>query len=293
MPRKPPFKTQAERYLTSLRRRNLAEGTINQYTYVLRKGYSILKDANLRTNPKRISEKEVSHLLKTWRPTPIRMFNTFLIWNDNHIMKDMNIRIPKTEPRRTWLTEEEAQLLVASCQTELERLIVHLELELGFRRIEVQRAKIDHFKGNQILVHGKGQAGGKFGVIPKHPLTDEILADYLTFRKEQTLYQNSDYLIVHHYRGELRRYRGHSLDVILSRPVQRAGLTATNHTLRRTFGRLIYEETKDLETVRQLLRHESIEMTKIYIGTTFEKMESALVILHQKLKKRTPFNFSQ
>lgn len=282
--RKPLYLKKMELYLERNRTRGLTEGTIMEYFYVLRKAFNLLKGQNLRTNPNLIGETEIAHLRKNWNsPTNLSILKTFLEWNGNRIFKDLDIRIPRPNPKRTWLSEEEAQLIVASCQTPIESVLVHLELLLGFRRIEVARAKLYHFKGETVLIHGKGE---KYRTISKHEtLTDEIINFYLQERDEmvRSTLSDSEYLLVHKRFGRLQNYHPVSLDKILKRITNQADLSATHHTLRRSFGRFYYDTTHDIEELSNLLGHESIDMTRKYIGSQLTKQKKGLAQMHQKV----------
>lgn len=57
----------------------------------------------------------------------------------------------------------------------------------------------------------------------------------------------------------------------------------SGHSLRKTYARRLYEETKDLEYVRIALGHNSIEVTKKYLGLEDEVKECAAKIAARKL----------
>lgn len=287
MPRKPPYKKMVEVYLERCRMRNLSEGTIREYFYILRKGFDILRENNLNTNPKKIREREAFCLLNHWNnPTPLIVIKKFLKTQNNNIFDEMEVVFPNPAPRRSWLSEEEAQLLIATCQNPFDRMLVHLELELGFRRIEVARAKVDHFKGNEIVIHGKGRGGGKYRTISKHEgLTDELLNMWYQERDEmlKSNFSRSDYLMIYKYGKNSTNYRPNSLDNKLRKILNTANLTGTHHTLRRTFGRLYYEATGDIVETSNLLGHESVQTTMRYIGVQLMKQKVGLAQLRQKL----------
>ena len=64
----------------------------------------------------------------------------------------------------------------------IEKMIVHCELDLGMRRIELIRLKASDFSSGRInSVHllGKGRYGGKPRDINWHPQTIAVLEEYL------------------------------------------------------------------------------------------------------------------
>ena len=219
--RKPIFKKEMEVYLERCRMRNLSQGTLREYFYILRKGFDVLKENNLNTHPKKIREREAYCLLNHWNnPTPLIVIKKFLKTQNNNIFEEMEVTFPNPPQKRTWLSEEEAQLLIATTQTPFDRMLVHLELELGFRRIEVARAKTSHFKGNEIVIHGKGRGGGKYRTISKHEnLTDELLNQWYQERSEmlKQTYSKSDYLMIYKWGNRSSNYRINSLDLRLKR----------------------------------------------------------------------------
>lgn len=58
----------------------------------------------------------------------------------------------------------------------------------------------------------------------------------------------------------------------------RAGLArhVASHDLRATFATAIYDKTKDMRLVQQLLGHSSVETTQIYVGTQMAHMREAV-----------------
>jgi len=79
-----------------------------------------------------------------------------------------------------WLTDERAAALRLSAQG-IERMVVHLELDLGLRRIEVLRLGLGDIETgrmgeNEIMILGKGE---KWRSINGDPDTAAILADWL------------------------------------------------------------------------------------------------------------------
>ena len=53
------------------------------------------------------------------------------------------------------------------------------------------------------------------------------------------------------------------------------------HTLRKTCGYLIYQETKDIALVQEILGHSTPFITKRYIGLNQEAIDDAFNVLNQ------------
>jgi integrase len=58
------------------------------------------------------------------------------------------------------------------------------------------------------------------------------------------------------------------------------------HTLRKTFGYLLYSETKDAAALQDIFRHSSIGYTKRYIGVTQDSKDKMMNKLSFGIKKR-------
>jgi integrase len=67
----------------------------------------------------------------------------------------------------------------------IERMLVHCELDLGLRRIEVLRLRVSDFRPGRLCtvrVLGKGRHGGKPREVHWHPDTAAELEGYLRLR---------------------------------------------------------------------------------------------------------------
>jgi integrase len=53
----------------------------------------------------------------------------------------------------------------------MERIVVHLGLHIGFRRVEVLRLKVSDIKLGKMKLIGKGRQGGKPRTLTLHPQT--------------------------------------------------------------------------------------------------------------------------
>ena len=80
--------------------------------------------------------------------------------------------------------------------------------------------------------------------------------------------------------------RGHSIDRGIIHIVRdRLGLTFTNHTLRRTFGRTMYHTGAPIESISKILGHEDVVTTLKYLGINLDDMQAAMD-LHGDYQKK-------
>lgn len=276
MPRLLPIKKATKDYLTHCYQRGLTEETIRSYESTIKRVERILLGEGRNTDPKRFGPKELGTLIRAYRgkPDTIRKYKIFLKFNENHIAFP---KTPTPTPRRTWLTTEEAELLRASDMKPIERMIIHLGLDLGFRRIEMARAEVSHFKGRNILVIGKGTFGGKKRYLKLTNLTKWILTDYLAEKPA------GKHLLTH----KKGKYTPNGITWIIWRLSKRLDIPFSSHTLRRTFARSLSEQGARIETIRDILGHSNLDETEKYIGSNIDQMDTALVEYHAKCSQRT------
>lgn len=170
----------------------------------------------------------------------------------------------------------------------IERILVHCELDLGMRRIEVIRLKVQDFKPgrrNIILIHGKGMNGGKWRQINWHPETAIILRAWLEqreaivrkARKKNPNAIDPGNLLIYENNGRIGGYRKTAIDNVLANLGKRLGFHVSNHDLRRTCGRMMFRAEVPIEVIAKILGHSDIRTTLHYLGLDYEDMSSAFL----------------
>jgi integrase/recombinase XerD len=294
---KPILLQRVDEYLAWLESRNRAETTIVDYRYTLEKFYYFLRDSKLETTPDKIGKDEVeafrrkreSEVGQKYYQTQMRQLKGFFRYIKNPAMDDMYLEFSEPpRPNVTWLNEDEIPELINAIETPLEDLLVHLGLELGLRMIEMRRLRLQDFVASKTInVKGKGRNGGKWRTLPYHKETAGILNKWLAERKKivekaQRKYPDMkvpDNLIIYNNRAwKLGTYEKGGLMSVLKRLVRRAGINpqCAFHTLRRTFGRMMYLRGVRIEKIAKLLGHSNTETTLLYIGINLDDMSDAL-----------------
>jgi integrase/recombinase XerC len=151
------------------------------------------------------------------------------------------------------------------------RTILLLFYEAGLRRSELtglNDADID-FNTRQLKVTGKRN---KQRIIPFGDELAQTLAHYMAVRNEQVARIEPDALFLSDKGG---RMTGSQVYVIV-----RKYLTAVTslkkrspHVLRHTFATAMLNNGAGLESIKNLLGHESVSTTEIYAHTTFEQLK--------------------
>lgn len=155
------------------------------------------------------------------------------------------------------------------------------------RRIEVLRAKPQDFKGDRVNIHGKG---GKWRNVPYARETREIIGEWLLereamiqkARKKNPRVKVPDALLIYERNGKLGAYHETGIDRIVANLRKRVEakyarkFDSSNHTFRRTGGRMLWKAGGELEVIRDILGHKTVDMTIRYLGIRYSDMFEAM-----------------
>lgn len=190
---------------------------------------------------------------------------------DVHAQRDPNAYLPIIK----YLTLEQLQNLFNSInyvdvlKNARAKAIIALMAIEGLRTVEVHRLSVEDIsalnKQLVILIRGKGHND------PIYPskFTSDLLRDYLSIRPAPTtaLHELTPVFISDGNRGQHKRLSRRSIrrevDAAL-KLIQAKSPGISCHMLRHTCGTLLYEQTRDIQAVKETLRHRNIEMTSRY-----------------------------
>jgi len=297
------YPTTYESTVTDWRRRmaddHLAPRTISFYVETMHAVAQILKDNNRPVLPREITAKDVEFLLdylaannyaiqtrKGYLATIRKFCDTY--------QNTLTLKKPRfphdNRPRVDWLDSEQAKRLLSCPKSTVQTTVIHLELCLGLRHVEVIRLRADdiNYKDEYITVLGKGPSGGKPRLIPFASDTRAVLEAQERHRRDQIDMALSKYpkttivppnLVLWLRGGKLHSYseEGYGLDKIVTLPLSDVvGFHFSNHTLRRTFGRALYRSGVEVAVIAKILGHESTDVTLRYIGVDLDDMTKAM-----------------
>lgn len=220
----------------------------------------------------------------------IQALRTICSYFGNNAVKHMDLKWPHdTRPSVDWLNLDQALILQNCPKTPNQKLAVHLELCMGLRRIEVARllASDINFDREYIDILGKGSLGGKPRRIPFHPDSYDFFTDYFEVRKQYLknalMYNPSatmpKQMLIWQRRGRVSEYadRKHTgIDKLIYTLHDVVGFEFGNHTLRRTFGRMLYRAGVPLLDISQILGHDDVRTTIDYLGLMMDRMSIAI-----------------
>ena len=140
-----------------------------------------------------------------------------------------------------------------------------------------------------IIKQGKGRGGGKPRMVPISSQFTEILPSFRAYRRGIILeaiarkggaaIEVPDNLYLNIQGKKLCRYSEHGVgfDKAYVLPVrEKMGFDYGNHTLRRTFGRQLWKNGVEIETIAKILGHENTKTTLEYIGANLDDMKFAI-----------------
>jgi integrase len=288
------FEQELNVYLKDLEDMGRAERTIGDYRWTLETIFKALKENGYVTNPSKIGRREAEFIRYEFHAgkspkyvsEQIKILKSFCLHAGNKEMAKIDTsfgNVPPTNVR--WLSHEEA-CAIRDSAIGIERMVVHLELDLGLRRIEVIRLGMSCFQKGSILIHGKGRNGGKWRKINWHPDTASILDEYLREHREREIAKAKrmnpdvrvpDNLLIYESHGNLHYYKKTAIDTMVKRAGSRAGIPeVSNHDLRRTCGRLMYQAEVRIEVIAKIFGHSDTKTTIRYLGLDLDDMGSAL-----------------
>ena len=302
--RQPAFRRKLEEYVKAKEREGLSRRYVQQLRWTNVRNLEILAEGGRETDPMRIGPEDVRYLMGRVPPRDgnyrMQMQHTqylgfFLGWCGNDVVSSMRLRWPEgTRLRTDWLTAEQVELVREAVADDPElAMLLHLEADLGLRRVEVQRLRVRDLAGDVVRVTGKGRAGGKVRDLHKHPDTDAVLRDYLEHRaavvrrarRRDPGVEVPDALMLCWHMGRLSGMRATALDRRKDRMVRLSGVRFGHHTLRRTWGRELWKAGVPVETISEMMGHSETKTTLRYLGINFDDQGEALGLLYARQKQ--------
>ena len=269
--------------------------TENSYRSTLHTVLAKMESYGLTIDPKKISREDFYIFLRNLSDEGLAIstkkgyafaVRSYCRINGNMSIENVKLRWPSDyRPNTDWLFPDEAKKLISAEMDPEIALIIHFELVLGMRRIEVIRTEVGYidFVKKTILVRGKGACDGKLRTLDfcersePNMNTELVLRNYLAYRgkivndavKEVPNQEVPEQLLIYakwgKYLGTYSEF-GTAIDNKLIALRKSLGIRFSNHTLRRTFGRSMYYSGVELPTISAIMGHSSTMMTMRYLG---------------------------
>lgn len=276
--------TTANRYVrTRVERGEIRPTTAKAYRDVLRLFAEVHNGP-----PEKITRRTVERWLATMselppgtRRTRWSVLRGFLAWLrtegilTNDPMRGMVApKVPKAVHRA--LAEDNARALLGACRDPRDEVIIALGLQLGIRRGEIARLEVGSFSPDLMTVKIDGK-GGHARLLPTTSSLRKALRRYTAWAGV-----NAGPLI----RGDKYPQRPVSPDWVgrqVARICYDAGIKnrpgdgVACHAMRHTAATDVYQRTRDVLIVQQMLGHSSLQTTQVYVqGMDLEGMRGAM-----------------
>lgn len=224
----------------------------------------------------------------------LRSFFDYLIFEDYREDNPLDLiespKITRTLP--DVLTNEEVNKLISHIdlshpQGERNRAILETIYGCGLRVSELINLKLSDlfFDEGYIRVLGKGN---KYRFVPIHEVTAKFINFYLEHDRNHIVAhkEDSDTLFLNRRGKKLTRQM---IFIILKKLASKSDLNKNigPHTLRHSFATYLMGKGVDLRAIQQLLGHESITTTEIYVHLDRKHLQKVVENYHPRSNKKT------
>ena len=280
--------------------RGLSANSIENYHYDIVKLISYLEENKIEASPIKISEEKIQEFIYQVSKTMsersqsriisgLRSFFDYLVFED--LRKDNPLELiesPKIGRKLpdTLSTEEIDELIesidLSHPQGERNRCILETLYSCGLRVSELITLKLSdlYFEEGFIRVSGKGN---KQRLVPISPLTMKYINLYQNEIRVHIPIQKGfeDTLFLNRRGKQLTRAM---IFTIVKQTAVKAGIKKkiSPHTFRHSFATHLLENGADLRSIQQMLGHESIITTEIYMHLDRSHLKEVLEKFHPR-----------
>lgn len=282
------FTIDLEDFMTDSEERGLRQQTLKGYRKALKEGYAAILD---RIGLMRFRDidfhvmRRLRKVMTEYKQRTVRQYLTvigrmveFLTGNNPYYRADM---VWPSEPvERTWIFKDEWKTLWESADV-TQRLILALTGGMGLRRFEVAQLNLADIQGNTMAIRGKGCGkDGKEVCKQIPPTVMKCIEDYKEYRAEVlslTEDLSGGNLIIRpnaRQKGTpaTRKY----IEVTLRELTEKVHIHASCHTMRRFYCTSMVDAGLDMDTVRRMMRHNSLDTTlNVYLYADPRKIDIA------------------
>jgi hypothetical protein len=201
------------------------------------------------------------------------MIKGFMKWYGEPL-EDLKIKIPKSLPPYT--DDAKIEKLIRAIESKKthkgtiirDKLLIELALKTGMRRSELANLKVGDIHDDFLVVReGKGR---KDRVIPLSEPMVLRLKDFVKVKKPS---------------DKVFDLKPPSITMKIKDIARRAGVEELHaHTLRHKFATDLLEHGADLRSVQQLLGHENLSTTQVYLSITDKRLRETIQLLDEEKK---------
>ncbi len=283
--------------------RGLSKNSIDSYSRDVNKLYKYIEEYEIKTHPDAITKEEIQQFIYTVSTeiesrsqarilSGLRSFFDYLIFEDYRQDSPMDlIETPKIALKLPdSLSKEEIDMLLNAIdlshpQGERNRTIIETIYACGLRVSELINLQLSDlfFEEGYIRILGKGN---KHRFVPIHHTTIKYLSFYINdIRVHITPKKEDEDIVFLSKRGG--RLSRQMIFIILKDLATKTNLQKKigPHTLRHSFATHLLKNGANLKAIQQLLGHESITTTEIYVHLDNSHLQKVMKNYHPRAKK--------
>lgn len=212
------------------------------------------------------------------RTNMAKRFFGWLVENDtiarNPLAKLEPPRVHAGEPR--FLEVDEVRALLQVAQRPRDRAIILCMVQMGMRRVEINRARITDldWADQTLAIRGKNYRGEVSRCLPIPDEAAQALKAWCVLRNKQ-----SEWLFCTRTGGQ---YDLNDISRMVTTMLRRANVKRSSgdhisaHSLRHSFAQHLVDADVPIRTVQAALGHKSVQTTEIYLRRKVEVMRDAL-----------------
>ncbi|MEN8835310.1 MAG: site-specific tyrosine recombinase XerD [Polaribacter sp.] len=280
--------------------RGLSKNTIDSYKRDLEKLILFLKNNNISLNPITIDKnnlqefiyqiaKEVNPRSQARIISGLRSFFEYLVFEDYRNTNPTTlIESPKIGRKLPdTLSEKDINILISSIdlshpQGERNRTIIETLYSCGLRVSELINLKISDLFFDEGLIKVVGK-GNKERFVPIHNTAKKYITFYITKLRTQVAPKKGfeDTLFLNRRGNALTRQM---IFTIIRKLAEKINLDKkiSPHTLRHSFATHLIKNGADLRAIQQMLGHESITTTEVYVHLDNSYLKEVLETYHPR-----------
>jgi len=209
-----------------------------------------------------------------------QMIKSFMKW-DGQPMDEFKVKVPKTLP--PYIEDDQIERILQAIDNKKthkgtivrDKLLVQLGVKTGLRRAEMANLEARDVHAEFIVVReGKG---GKDRVIPLAPLIAQKLGTFVKGMEPNE---------------KVFKLKAPCISNKIKKFARKAGDEEFHaHSSRHKFATDLLERGADLKVVQELLGHENLSATQVYLAVTSQRMREAVNRLEgSKKKKEVPYD---
>jgi integrase/recombinase XerD len=233
--------------------------------------------------PTELDEDQINdylHLLQEKHDTPSDSYFKHTVYGLRTLFKSagitpLQIKLPSIKGDKKLpvvLSKKEVWQLLKSCDLLKHRILIGLLYGCGLRCFEVRNLMLKDLDFDRKMLHVRQSKGNKDRYVPLSEHLIRGLKLYINTEKPNTWLFNGQ--PQERAGGDFdSRYSQRGVQWAVKQASKKAGIVkdVSVHTLRHTFATHLLEDGMDIMTIKELLGHESIETTLIYLHVAQSK----------------------